>query len=835
MFEVTARPAVRLAWRGIVAQRLRFALTTSAVALSVAFVAATLVLSSTIGSGIDRTFGATGGDVVVRAAAPDGQPGPPLPAGTQQAVADVPGVQQVFGELTGPARLVLDDGTAVDGNVVLGSADGLGSASPFSLSAGEAPGPGTVVVDAATARGSGIALGDEVDVAAEGSRRSLTVSGLVELGDLGDADAGTSYLLADLSTAQRLLDRVGEVDQVTVAADHDMDASSVAADIEDAVGATVPAGTHLEAVPADQAAQEAKDLAASGTAIITGALSAFSAISLFVGALIIANTFAIVVAQRSRELAALRAIGATRRQVRRTVLIEALVIGLVGSVVGAGLGVLLATGLKSTLSIIGLELPSTGVVVEAGSLFYPALGGVAFTVAAALVPAIRAGRLAPVEAMRASQATWARPRVWRLVVGVALVAGSVLGGLLTSPLVLLALVVLGPWLVGPIARLVGLVGARFGMPGKLARQNALRNPRRTAATATALTMGLAVVAGMAVLGASASKSFNQALDRSVGADVIVDSETGLDFSAKVERAVASVPGIEAVSPQRTGQVDVVSADLPNTDIEAIDANVGDLMNVGASDQALAALDDGGVLVLDSLASKEDWAVGDTVDIRFPLGGVRAVRVDGFYTEDTLYPQGFLLSMTDYVKHFPVQRDIRVLASVSDGADAGATRSAVEQATADFPGLVVTDRAGYQDRVAGQVDQLLAVVAILLALAIVVAVLGVVNTLALSITERMREVGLLRAVGMTRRQVRSMVRWESITIGVMGAALGVAAGVYLGWAMVAALDSQGFTELALPGTRLVLFVVAGVAVGIVAAIGPARRASRADVLEAIAST
>jgi putative ABC transport system permease protein len=835
MLEVTHRPAVRLALRSIVAQRLRFALTTSAVALSVAFVAATLVLSSTISAGIDRTFGATGGDVVVRAAAPDGQASPSLPASTLRAVADVPGVQQVFGALTGPARLVPDSGTAVDGNVVLGSADGLGSASPFSLSAGEAPGPGTVVVDAATARGSGIAIGDEVDVAAEGSRRSLTVSGLVELGDLGDADAGLSYVLADLSTAQRLLDRAGEVDQVTVAADDDMDPSEVAAGIEDAVGATVPTGTHLEAVPADQAAQEAKDLAASGTAIITGALSAFSAISLFVGALIIANTFAIVVAQRSRELAALRAIGATRRQVRRTVLIEALVIGVVGSMVGAGLGVLVATGLTSTLSIIGLELPATGVVVEAASLVYPALGGIAFTVAAALVPAIRAGRLAPVEAMRASQATWARPRVWRLVVGVALVVGSVLGGLLTSPLVLLALVVLGPWLVGPTARLVGLVGARFGMPGKLARQNALRNPRRTAATATALTMGLAVVAGMAVLGASASKSFNQALDRSVGADVIVDSETGLDFSAKVERAVAAVPGIEAVSPQRIGQVDVVSADLPNTDIEAIDANVGELMNVGASDRALAALDDGGVLVLDSLASKQDWAVGDTVDIRFPLGGVRPVRIDGLYTEDTLYPQGFLLSMTDYVKHFPVQRDIRVLASVADGADADAIQAAVEQATADFPGLVVTDRVGYQDRVAGQVDQLLAVVAILLALAIVVAVLGVVNTLALSITERMREVGLLRAVGMTRRQVRSMVRWESITIGVMGAALGVAAGVYLGWAMVTALDSQGFTELALPGARLVLFVVAGVAVGIVAAIGPARRASRADVLEAVAST
>ena len=836
---------LRTTLKGLLAQRLRLLLTAVAVVLGVGFLTATSVLSDSIRRGVDDVFGSATArsDAEVRnAPAFSGSTGPsaarePLPEDILGRIRAVDGVGEVAGLVQGYAQLLDKDGDKIGSlttATVGGSADGLGTVSPFELASGRAPeGRGEVVVDVATARDNGFAVGDEVTVLLTGPAQRFRIVGTVRFGGKEDL-GGTTYALFDLPTAQQLLDRQGRLDDVVVSADEGVAPEELVRRLEVAL----PEG--VEVTTSEARAEERSSTAREGLSIVNTALTAFAVISLAVGSFIILNTFTIVVAQRTRELALLRALGASRRQVRRSVLLEAAVVGLLASVLGAVAGVGLALGLRSLIEAFGLGLPGSGIVVEASSLWLPVIVGVVVTSVAAYLPARRAGSLAPLAAMRQVELAPSGARL-RSVIGVVLVAVGVLLGFLGVPFLLIGVALLAPVLVPRLAAVIGVPARRLGkLPGRLGLANSVRNPRRTASTASALMVGLGLVVSVAVIADSALSSFGSALDQSVKADFIVDSSQST-LSPELGRRLAGRPELAAVSPMRFGDFELVAdpvvaggraRDGGTQSLTAVDGGTfGEVMDLGVSEGGLAALADGGVLVSETKARDNGWRVGDTLSMKFAKTGVQQITIDGTYAEDTLEDQGFILSLEDFEANYTDQFDQRVLATTAAGVTTAQARAAIEDVTADFPNARVEDRAGYKAQAKSQIDTLVALVAVLLGLAVVIAVLGIVNTLALSIVERTRELGLLRAVGMSRRQLRAMIRWESIIIAVVGTVLGLAVGMQLGRTLSPALGDFVQT-VTYPWGRLALFVVFAVVAGMAAAVLPARRASKLDVLTAV---
>jgi putative ABC transport system permease protein len=471
------------------------------------------------------------------------------------------------------------------------------------------------------------------------------------------------------------------------------------------------------------------------------------------------------------------------------------------------------------------------VVVSGRSLVVPVVVGVALTVAAAYVPARRAGRLLPLAAIRDGGAP-ARTSRWRVVAGAVLAVPALVGGILGVPLLLVAAVLVAPVVVPSLARWLGWPVVRLGArPGKLGYENAVRNPRRTASTASALMVGLAMVVGVAVVAESALQSFSGALDEAVTADFAVYSHT-VELSPEVAARLRERPELGVVSEMRAGEFELAEGPAGVQSLTAVDgATIGAAYDLGYSDGALEALADGGVLVSATKAAEEGWEVGDVLPMRFARTGVQPVRIDGTYAEDALEDQGFLLSLRDYEANYTDQSDVRVLVTAAPGVPVPLARAAIEEVTAAFPNARVDDRAGYVAEIKGALDVVLALVVILLGLTVVIAVLGIVNTLALSVVERTRELGLLRAVGMSRRQLRAMIRWESVVIALVGGVLGVVVGMQIGTTMAGSLGDL-ITEVRFPWARLALFLVFAVLAGVAAAVLPARRAARLHVLAAV---
>ena len=822
--------------KGLLAARSRLVLTALAIVLGTAFLSATGVLTDSIRRGVDDVYGETArhSDVEVRGAPAfeqDTSTDParePLAASTVDRVRAVPGVAAAAGMVTGFAQVVDEHGDEVGGLTTRtqgASADGIGTVSPFELRTGRVPrGPGEVVVDASTASSHGIAPGDRVEVRFASPAREFTVVGTVGLGR-EDHVAGTTYALFDLPVAQEVLGRPGQVDEVLASAVDGVDDAELARRVSAALGDGVVVETSA-ARAAERSAAARDDLA-----VVDRGLLAFALIALVVGGFIIVNTFTIVVAQRTRELALLRALGASRRQVRRSVLAEAALTGLVASAVGAVVGVGLAAGLRALVEAFGLELPGSGVVVSGRSLVVPVVVGVALTVAAAYVPARRAGRLLPLAAIRDGGAP-ARTSRWRVVAGAVLAVPALVGGILGVPLLLVAVVLAAPVVVPSLARWLGWPVVRLGArPGKLGYENAVRNPRRTASTASALMVGLAMVVGVAVVAESALQSFSGALDEAVTADFAVYSHT-VELSPEVAARLRERPELGVVSEMRAGEFELAEGPAGVQSLTAVDgATIGAAYDLGYSDGALEALADGGVLVSATKAAEDGWEVGDVLPMRFARTGVQPVRIDGTYARDELEDQGFLLSLRDYEANYTDQSDVRVLVTAAPGVPVPLARAAIEEVTAAFPNARVDDRAGYVAEIKGALDVVLALVAILLGLTVVIAVLGIVNTLALSVVERTRELGLLRAVGMSRRQLRAMIRWESVVIALVGGVLGVVVGMQIGTTMAGSLGDM-ITEVRFPWARLALFLVFAVLAGVAAAVLPARRAARLDVLAAV---
>ncbi len=602
----------------------------------------------------------------------------------------------------------------------------------------------------------------------------------------------------------------------------------------------------VEAVTAVTVASEAHDQISQGLGFLRTAFLVFAFVALFVGAFIIFNTFTIIVAQRTRELALFRALGASRRQVMTSVVIEALVVGVISSVLGVLAGIGIAILLKALLSATGFDIPASGNVILARTFIVSIIVGTVVTMIAAIVPARRAARVAPIEALREAQDRPGRSLRFRLISGaIVLLLGVVplVYGLFGTPSNALQLVGLGvaftfvgvamltPLIARPVAAALGLPIRATGISGRLGRENSMRNPRRTAATASALMIGLGLVVFVAVFGASAKASVNSTLERTLNADFILTSPTLSGFSTAAADSMRPVPGVETVSQVRQSEVKVNGSTAFLTGIDpSTFPVVSDVGLVSGSISALAKPDT--IAVFEDRASDEGWALGDTISMEFPATGAVELQIAGIYSENGLVGD-YAVSLDTYDANVEQQLDVFVFVKAEDGADVNAVEADLTEALKPFPNVEVQDQAAFREKYATFVNQVLNLITGLLFLAVFIALFGVMNTLYLSIHERTRELGLLRAVGLTRRQARSMVRWEAVIISVMGALFGVVIGVLFGWAMQQALAAEGFTELGIPGGQLAVYVVLAAVLGVLFAIAPARRAAKLNVLDAIA--
>jgi putative ABC transport system permease protein len=848
----------RVTLKGLLAHRVRLLLTTLSVVLGVAFVAGTFVLTDTMTRVFDDMVrgGSQSVDVLVRSASPsDADLGtdasyygvPPLDASLLDDVLAVDGVADAEGGVEGYAMIIRPDGEPIMpmGPPTIGASWSSRSGDLGNRSVREGGHPplasDEVVVDATTADAHGLQVGDRVEVVfAATPPRTFTLVG-ISTSEGNDNFAGATIAEFDLATAQEVLGLTGSFTAMNVWAAEGLDHDTLV----ERLAAVLPA--EVEAITAADWADEMMVMIEDLLGFFTVALGAFAGIALVVGAFIIANTFSITVLQRSREFALLRALGAGRRQVVASVVGEAVIVAIVASLLGILVGMGLARGLYALLSAFGMDMPSGSLVVRPRTVVVALTVGLVVTVVSSLLPARRAAGTHPVAALREATASAYRPSRARLAGGIAAAVSAVLlvlVGALAQPegagwmlagggvLALAALAATGPSLTRPILRVLGGNGAHLGAVGRIARGNSLRTPRRTWTTAGALTIGLALVSSVAVLAASMKASVADALDATLRADVVVTSGgafTGTTIPPVLARELADAPGVGPVSPLRVGpgRVDgegalVMAVDPASWEaVHGTEVGSGVLADLGVEDTA--AIDA-------ELAAERGYQLGDLVEARFATGQTE-FQVVAIYEPDQVL-SGWLVSTATLERYFPQAMDAAVLVAGIDGSDAAATRAAVEAVTASYPAVSVQDQAEYRDTVAGQIDQLLAMVTALLAMALVIAVLGIMNTLALSVHERTREIGLLRAVGMTRRQVRRMVRWESVTVAVLGTFVGLVLGTVFGWAATRVLADEGMHVFVVPFGQLAGVVVLAVLAGIAAAVLPARGAAKLDVLRAV---
>jgi len=838
----------RAAIRSLFARKVRLLLTALSIVLGVGFVAGTYVLTDTMTKAFDDIIvtSSTGLDVLVRA---ENAFDTEFQGGTEEraamaqtvleTVADVDGVAEAYGDVIGYGQMV--DPATGDPIGTMGPPTFGGSFSEIgslTIRTGQPPvGPDQVAIDAGTAERYSIDVGDRIQVLFEGPPGEFEVVGLAAFGE-SDSLLGATIALFDLPTAQTVLGRTGQLDSVSVVAEEGVSPT----ELQRRIAEVLPDG--VEAITAAAYVSEQQDQVQEGLGFFRTALLVFAFVALFVGSFIIFNTFAIIVAQRTRELGLLRALGASRRQVMVSVVVEAIVVGLVASAIGVLVGIGIAIGLQALLRGIGLELPGSATVIQVRTVVVSIVVGTLITVIASVVPARRAARVAPIQALTESQDHLGRSLRFRVISGLVVLAlgvGPVLYGLFGQPedalqlvgigvlLTFIGVAMLTPLIARPVAGTLGAPIRRAGVPGKLGRENAMRNPRRTAATASALMIGLGLVVFVAVFGESAKASTDAVLERTLKADFILTSPSFTGFSTSAAGGLRGVPGVLAVSEIRQAAFRVEGETAFATSVDpAFEATADPGVVAGSFDSLQRP---GKIAVHDDLASDRGWAVGDTIDVAFAATGEQRRQIVAIYSEKGILDD-YGISLADYSENFSNQLDVIVLVKASEGADVGEVRRGLEGALETFPNIQLQDQAEFRAKYAQFLNQVLNLLTALLLMAVIIAVFGIVNTLSLSIYERTRELGLLRAVGMTRRQTRSMVRWEAVIIAVMGALFGVVIGIAFGWALQQALEPDGFTELGIPAGQLVFYVVLAGLAGVLAAILPARRAARLNVLEAI---
>ncbi len=846
----------RVALRGLASRKLRSLLTAFAIVLGVAMVSGTFVLTDTIDSGFDTVFSESyeGADAVIspetefgRQAAGSGG----FPASVLEDVEALPSVAEAAGSLRDSARLIGRDGEPLGGSSVSPLALGLDPAdeqfSPVRIVDGEWPdGSGQIAIDRRTFDDEGLALGDAISATARGPVQEFEIVGVVELGSL-ESLGGATISVFDLATAQELFAKEDVVDQIQLAAAEGVSAEALVAEVRGELPATLDVQT-----AAAQVETESEDTSA-GLGFLRYFLLAFAAIALFVGSFVIANTLSITIGQRTRELATVRTLGASRRQVLWSVVLEALVVGVLASIVGILLGVGLALGLNELLAAAGIELPTSGLVLETRTIVVGLVVGIGITLLASIRPALRATRVPPIAAVREGSvlppsrfARFGLPASLTLTAGAIalLLVGSLGDGLSAAPrllaiglgviLLFVGIALVAPRLVRPLASALGWPGTRIaGAAGRLARANAMRNPARTASTASALMIGLALVTLVAILAQGLRSTFVDSVDQLFVADYAVVAEGGFNpLTPEVEEALAQAPGVEAVSGVRSGSGRIAGEDVG---VSAVPGNIAETVAIRwdeGSDAVPGALGEDGAFVTREFADERDLELGSPLEIETPTGETLALAVEGIWEE----PKGgspfgqVAVSHEAFDPVFPEPRNDFTFVNVAGGITADA-EAGLETALADFPDAKVQTRDEFKDESVASLSRVLNILYVLLALSVVVSLFGLVNTLVLTVFERTRELGMLRAVGMTRRQVRRMIRHESIVTALLGAALGIAIGVFLAALVTQALADEGFS-FALPIGSLVVFVLAAILVGVLAAIMPARRAARLNILEAL---
>jgi putative ABC transport system permease protein len=850
---------IRVALKGLAGRKLRSALTAIAIVLGVAMVSGTFVLTDTIQKGFDSIFSVSykNTSAVITTKALFGSSQNRTQGFDESLLGKVealPGTGLAVGAVEDQAQLIGRNGKAIQ----VGGAPNLAFSvnprpsmqrfNPLSLVSGRWPvGPREVAIDSATANRKHYAVGDTIGVVSREAKQDFRITGIATLG--GSASIGGATLAVfNLPTAQRLFQKEGRLDAIRVAAKPGVTDAALIRQIAE----ILPPGTQVKSA-SEQAKSDAKDVN-SFISFLQKALLAFAGIALFVGAFVIANTLSITVAQRAREFATLRTLGASRKQVLASVIIEALVVGFLASVVGLFAGLGLAKGLNWLFVKIGVDLPHSGTVFATRTVVVSILIGVVITLLASLRPALRATRVPPIAAVREGAVLppgrFARfgpvVSLGLIAISVALLVYGTFGHNLPTVRRLLSLgigvlllffgvALFASRLVRPLATVLGWPGTVIGGPaGDLARRNAVRSPARTASTAAALMIGLALVTFVALFAQGLRAPFEDAVNKLFVGDYAVTATNNFSpFTAEAPNALRSVPGVVAVSGVRGGEGRAFGDTIQVTGVDPDVSKVIRITWIAGSENTPAELGETGAFVDKKYAEKHGLSVGSPISLETPSGKTLDLTVKGIFDP----PKGgspfgnVTISTPTFDSSYPQPNDIYAFVKIHGGVTDANTAALKAAIAAKFPNTKVATQSQFKKDQEQGLNQLLNLLFVLLGLSIVISLFGIVNTLVLTVFERTRELGMIRAVGMTRRQVRRMIRYESIVTALIGAALGIALGFFLAALVTRALSSQGVV-FAVPWGQVVMFVIAAIVVGILAAILPARRAARIDVLRAI---
>ena len=850
---------IRVALKGLLGRKLRAALTAIAIVLGVAMVSGTYVLTDTIKSAFSTVFTTVYKNtdaVITGKSAIGGSNGggervttPTLPASLLTRVRALPGVALATGGVSDQAQLVGHNGKVIS----RGGAPGLLNSytpagqrfNPLTLTHGAWPtAPNDVDIDANTADTNHFSVGQQIGVIARGPEEHFRIAGIVKIAGVSSL-GGATLAVVTLPTAQRLYNKQGRFDEISVAARPGVSPQALVGQIRPLLPATAQVRTGQ-----GQAQQQQKDTNGFLT-VIQSFLLAFGGIALFVGSFVIANTLSITIAQRTRELATLRTLGATRRQVLRSVLVEAFVIGVLASVTGLFLGLGLAKLLNQLFVSFGIDLPQSGTVFKTRTVIISLVLGILITVGAALRPALRATRVPPIAAVREGAvlppSRWARfgsyPAAATLIGAVVLwIIGLFFSSVSTTwrliaigvgaVALFLGMSMLAPKLVPPLARVLGAPAARLaGAPGELARGNSVRNPTRTASTASALMIGLTLVTMVGVLAAGLRTRFQDSVNKVFVANYVLTATDNFSpIGVAAAGAVKGVPGVKTISSVRAGQGRAFGSRI---NVTGVQPNVGQVVSVswpvgGPSTPARLGAD--GAFVSKDYAHSHHLAQGAPIVVQTPTGARLRLTIRGEFSP----PKGgspfgdVTMATTTFDSGYPNPQNLYTFINVAGGVNPATTHQ-LGQALNAFPDAKIQTKAQFAHNQLQGLTTLLNLLYVLLSLSIVISLFGIVNTLVLTVFERTRELGMLRAVGMTRRQVRRMIRHESVITALLGAALGIPLGVVLALMIGVAIKYPAFT---IPVGTLVVFVIAAILAGIIAAVFPARRASRLNVLAAL---
>lgn len=852
----------RLSLKNVLARKGRLLLTALAIIAGTAFLSGVFVFSDTIRGTFDKIFASAfeKTDAFVRSTnkvdAGFSTTRDQIPDTLIAEVRAVPGVTVAEGDVQGFAQMSTSAGKEMGGGgpPTFGSVFQDSPITPWSLAEGRAASGGSeVVIDKAAADKFDVKVGDQVTITTQVGSQPFTVTGIVRFAG-SDTTGGATWALFDLPTAQSfVIGKPGVVDSIAVGGDGSLSQQELADRIEQ----TLQQGgaQNIEVLTGKQITDENKSEIEKGLSFLTLFLSIFALIAIFVGSFIIFNVFSISAAQRQQENALLRAIGASRGQVTRSLLAEALVVGIGGSLIGYVLGIGLAKTILSILTSAGFGVGSSSLEIKPSGFIITMLVGVVVTLLCAISPAIRSGRIPPLAAMRDVSVDRTAISVKRIVLGAAFLAIAALGiiaglGGTTEMLgvgvvaLFIALIALGPLVAGPIATLATpILRGVAGVVGSIAGRNAARNPKRIALTAGALGVGLALLVGVATLGASAKQSVrDQVGEQFLGDFTVTPSQGGGGdgfggLPSTLAPAIAELPDVQAAAGlgATTANIQEPGADEPSGKlVAAVDpTQAASTLGLKFTEGGWDALTADGILISKGHADDEDLTIGDQIGVTFLDGSTKQLAVAGIFDSNIF--GNYLFDRATFEGTSNPVFDTVIVVSAKPGADLNATATSIEQVVDQYPTAKFQTRDEYIDDQSSQVDTFLNFIYALLGMSIFIAILGIVITLMLSVYERRRELGLMRAVGTTRGQVAGSTVWESVLTALIGAVMGVVLGVILGWVVVEALKDQGLSSFSLPVSSIVLFTIVAIVLAVLAAIIPARRAAKSDILSAIATT